>query len=106
MSDAPGQIWAMPADDDEDHTIVAWEEKIYGATEYVRADLFAAVVAERDAAYERAADVADKYADAYGITMRAAGKKERHDWQSMLMAAVDIRFAIRALKDGGAEGGL
>lgn len=36
--------------------------------------------------------------DVYGQNMRgAADKKEKRDWQSMLISAVDIRYAIRAL---------
>lgn len=34
--------------------------------------------------------------DVYGQNMRgAADKKEKRDWQSMLIAAVDIRYAIK-----------
>ena len=61
----------------------------------------AAEARERDAweaGRDAAADAVDKYADGYGRMMRETkDKKEKHDWQSMLMASVDIKHDIRAL---------
>lgn len=60
------------------------------------------VPSEWNAAIDAAALVAHSGVNAYGAKMRAAtDKKEKRDWQSMLMAAVDIEHAILALKRGG-----
>ena len=57
---------------------------------------------ERDqawnAAIHKASAIANSGIEAYGAKMRAAtDKKEKRDWQSMLMAAVDIQHAILTL---------
>ena len=52
----------------------------------------------REAALREAAEVAQRGADILGGRMRdAKDKKEKRDWQSMLLAAVDIKDAILAL---------
>ena len=57
---------------------------------------------ERDgawnAAIHKASAIANSGIEAYGAKMRAAtDKKEKRDWQSMLIAAVDIQHAILTL---------
>jgi hypothetical protein len=66
------------------------------------ADRIEQLVKERDAireaALREAAAVAQRGSDILGKRMRdAKDKKEKHDWQSMLFAAVDIQHAILAL---------
>lgn len=63
---------------------------------------------ERDevwnAAIHKASAIANSGIEAYGAKMRAAtDKKEKRDWQSMLMAAVDIQHAIFTLLKEGKE---
>lgn len=63
---------------------------------------------ERDqawnAAIHKASAIAKSGVEAYGAKMRAAtDKKEKRDWQSMLMAAVDIEHAILTLLKGAKE---
>jgi len=51
-----------------------------------------------NAAIHKAAAIAHSGVEAYGAKMRAAtDKKEKRDWQSMLMAAVDVEHAILTL---------
>ena len=51
-----------------------------------------------NAAIHKASAIANSGIEAYGAKMRAAtDKKEKRDWQSMLMAAVDIQHAILTL---------
>jgi hypothetical protein len=55
-------------------------------------------VKEWNSAIQKAAAIAHSGVEAYGAKMRGAtDKKEKRDWQSMLMAAVDIEHAILAL---------
>ena len=63
---------------------------------------------ERDqawnAAIHNASAIAKSGVEAYGAKMRVAtDKKEKRDWQSMLMAAVDIEHAILTLLKGAKE---
>jgi hypothetical protein len=57
-----------------------------------------------NAAIHKASAIAKSGVEAYGAKMRAAtDKKEKRDWQSMLMAAVDIEHAILTLLKGAKE---
>lgn len=52
----------------------------------------------REAAMREAAELTQRGADIFGVRMRnAKDKKEHRDWQSMLFAAVEIKYAILAL---------
>lgn len=72
------------------------------------ADYIEQLERERDqawnAAIHKASAIAKSGVEAYGAKMRVAtDKKEKRDWQSMLMAAVDIEHAILTLLKGAKE---